>query len=152
MCGVNDMASKIEPEAITQIMGDICQHIMGGMSLREVCRMDEMPSRSVVYEWLAYDAAIADQYARACSIRADDCFDEILEIADDATNDWMRRSGNSEQAEWVENGETIRRSALRIDSRKWALSKMNPKKYGDKLDLNHSGDMKVILESDADQL
>jgi hypothetical protein len=35
---------------------------------------------------------------------------------------------------WVENGEAIRRSQLRIDTRKWIASKLKPKKYGDKLD------------------
>lgn len=120
---------------------------MGGESLRSVCRDDAMPSRETVYQWLSKHEAFADQYAKACDVRADQMFDEIFEIADDGTNDFTEQDGEARV-----NGEHIQRSRLRIDARKWALSKMMPKKYGDKLDLNHSGGVTVTLERDAEDL
>ena len=122
----------------------ICQRIMeADRSLRQICREDEdMPSRTFIYHWLAEDKDFSDQYTRAMEIRADEMFDEIVEIADNASNDWMKRSGDKNEG-WELNGEHLNRSRLRIDARKWKLSKMLPKKYGDKLDLNHGGKVTV---------
>ena len=123
---------------------------MAGQSLREVCRREDMPSRSTVQSWLAKHEEFSDQYARACQIRQEELFDEIFEIADDGSNDWMDRQVGDQTVEVV-NQEAIQRSKLRIDTRKWALSKMNPKKYGEKLDLNHEGGISVnIIGKDAE--
>jgi hypothetical protein len=75
------------------------------------------------------------QYARAREVQADTLVDEILEIADDGTNDWMAREGKDGEAGWALNGEHVQRSKLRVDSRKWFASKVAPKKYGEKLEL-----------------
>jgi hypothetical protein len=65
--------------------------------------------------------------------------DEIVDICDDASNDWMERNnGDDKESSWVLNGEHVQRSRLRIDTRKWLLSKLKPEKYGDKL--QHGGD------------
>ena len=60
-------------------------------------------------------------------------FEEILDIADDGSNDYMETKGG-----YKINSESIARSRLRIDARKWIMSKMQPKKYGDKLELEAS--------------
>lgn len=112
----------------------ICDRISKGESVRSVLRDDDMPNRSTFYEWLDEDEDKANQYARAANDRADTIFDEMFEIADDGTNDTMIVDmGEGEQVEKL-NTEHIQRSKLRIDTRKWALSKMNPKKYGDKME------------------
>lgn len=115
-----------------EIAADITVRIMAGESLRSICRDEAMPARSTVHLWIATNESFSDQYARACDIRAEEMFDEMFEIADDGTNDWMLR-GSGEDAIEVTNHENIQRSRLRIDTRKWALSKMNPKKYGEKI-------------------
>ncbi len=69
----------------------------------------------------------SEQYARAREIQAFAIADELLEIADDGRNDWMQRRGNDERGGWELNGEHIQRSRVRIDTRKWMLSKMLPK-------------------------
>ena len=58
--------------------------------------------------------------------------DEIIEIADDGTNDWMKRQQRNGSIETVTNKDHLERSRQRIDARKWLLSKALPKKYGDK--------------------
>ena len=75
---------------------------------------------------------------RAREAQADSLVDDILLIADDARNDWMKRNGENATG-YQENGEVLRRSALRIDARKWLAGKMAPKKYGDKQQVEHSG-------------
>jgi hypothetical protein len=84
--------------------------------------------------------AFGQQYARAREAQAEYLVDEIVEIADDGTNDYMAiRDSEGEIAGWRENGEYIQRSRLRVDARKWAASKLAPKKYGDKQVHEHGG-------------
>jgi hypothetical protein len=110
----------------------ICERIADGESLRSVCEDDGMPDKSTVFRWLGKHAEFRDQYARAREAQADSLFDDILSIADDARNDWMLRKHGGHET-WVENGEALRRSALRVDARKWMAGKLQPKKYGDKI-------------------
>jgi hypothetical protein len=121
------------PSEFSQVKADlICERIGNGESLRAICDDDGMPNKSTVFRWLAANEAFRDQYARARETQADAIFDEILSIADDGHNDWMlRKFGDDER--YVENGEAIRRSVLRIDARKWMAGKLQPKKYGDKV-------------------
>ena len=130
------------PSIYTDDLADeICQRIADGQSVREICRADDMPAMSTVFRWLSDPRYITfrEQYARAVEARAEYHADEILDIADDGTNDWMERFGkDGESLGWSVNGEAVQRSKLRIDSRKWLLSKLMPKKYGDKLDLGGS--------------
>ncbi len=112
----------------------VCQEIEKGRALRNVLKDENMPSTSTFYQWLDNDEVKAKQYARATEVRADIIFDDILAIADENTNDTSINENGIE----VVNNDVIQRSRLRIDARKWVLSKLNPKKFGDKT--IHSGD------------
>lgn len=125
----------------------ICERLANGESLKAICEDEKMPSQSTVFKWLSEQSAFSERYAHARDAQADALFDDILSIADDGRNDWMQRNFG-EETRWVENGEAIRRSQLRIDARKWMASKLKPKKYGDRLDLNHSGSI-ATLSDDA---
>lgn len=124
----------------TQEVADaICERIAEGESLRAICRDEDMPVKSTVFKWLTQQKVFADQYTRAREAQADALFDEILEIADDGTQDYAEgRNG-----ETVINNEAIGRSRLRVDTRKWMAGKLRPKVYGDKLDLNHAGGVEI---------
>ncbi len=108
-----------------------------GKSLRQILNQDNenMPSRKLFYEWVAKDKELSDHYAKVMDLRSDVLFDEMIDIADDTSND----SVYTETGEKV-NSEWINRSRLRVDTRKWILSKMNPKKYGDKTDITTNGE------------
>lgn len=107
----------------------VCERIASkGESLRKICQSEGMPAASTVFLWLAQDETFSEQYARAREVQADAMFDEILEIADQYDNPQEKLDTDH-----------INRAKLRIDTRKWAVSKMAPKKYGEKLDLNHAG-------------
>ncbi len=113
----------------------ICERLAEGESLRAICLDDDMPSKSSVFRWLDANQSFRDQYARAREFQADTMADEIQDIADDGTNDWMEKRLNDGSVIEVVNHEHIQRSRLRVDTRKWVASKLKPKKYGDKLDL-----------------
>jgi len=105
-----------------------------------------MPDAVTFYKWLESDENKIKQYARATEIRAENIFDEILEISDDQENDVYIDKDGIEQI----NHNVINRAKLRVDSRKWTLSKMNPKKYSEKIQTEnkneHSGEIKIIRE------
>lgn len=125
---------------IQETFNFICNQIESGKSLREVLREnDKMPSTQTFYKWIDTDNEKSKQYARACEMRADIIFDEMIEIADDGTNDFMTKQIGDGIEVQVLNSEHIQRSRLRIDTRKWILSKMNPKKYGEKTDITTNG-------------
>lgn len=131
-------------EQIEKFMNEICNRISKGESLRSVLRDDDMPDRTTFFKWIDSNKEYINQYARATELRADYIFDEMFEIADDGQNDYIEKVTNDGESYTVLNSEHVQRSKLRIDARKWALAKMNPKKYGDKLDLNHSGEMEIV--------
>lgn len=125
----------------------ILSEIEEGNSLRSILVRDEMPSRYTFFEWLKDDKDKANQYARACEFRADIIFEDILTIADDSANDFtLTDIGDGIQVEKF-NAEAVQRSRLRVDSRKWVLSKMNPKKYGDRIQNEHSGEIATTIIS-----
>ncbi len=115
-----------------EIAQTICGQMIEGLSLREICRAEDMPARSTVHLWLNKFEEFSDQYARAMDLRCDFWADEILEISDDGTNDWVERKLKDGSTKIVFDGEHVMRSKLRSDNRKWLMSKMVPKKWGDK--------------------
>lgn len=126
----------------------ICERLADGESLKAMCEDEDMPSKSTVFKWLAENETFSDMYARARETQADAIFDEILDIADDGRNDWMeRKDAEDENIGWRENGEALRRSQLRIDARKWMAGKLRPRKYGEKLDVEHSGSVGVTFQT-----
>lgn len=127
------------PSTYTPELGAaICERLEAGESLRSILRDEAMPAWGSVWRWLRDDAEFAAQYARAREAQADTLAEELLEIADDGTNDWMERYGEDNPG-WVANGEHIQRSRLRVDTRKWIASKLKPKKYGERQTIEHEG-------------
>lgn len=121
------------------ITDEIFDRMAGGESLKRICSEDGMPSMQTVFKWLRLHPELGDNYARAITERADAVFEEMFTIADDGSNDtYVDDEGNVRV-----DTDVINRSRLRIDTRKWALSRMNPKKYGDKIEQVHSGSVEV---------
>lgn len=124
--------------AYSQAVADeICRRLAEGEGLASICRSEGMPSRSHVYEWLdANENGFVDKYARAKQFGIEAMAEDIQDISDNARNDWMELHGDDD-AGWRANGEHIQRSKLRVDARKWLLSKLAPKKYGERI--QHTG-------------
>jgi hypothetical protein len=120
------------------IFDAICNRIADGESLRSVCRDETMPSKANFFRWVAANKEAADQYARAMEVRSDVLFDELLDIADTPQmGEIVTHKGDGTLETRQEDMLGHRR--LQVDARKWALAKMQPKKYGDKLELGGQG-------------
>ena len=127
----------------SEIAERVCKEVSDGRTLRAVCRQLEIPE-STVREWVLDNReGFSAQYARAKELQVEAWADELREIADDGSNDWMtieRRDGTEIK---VENKEVVNRSRLRVDTLKWLMSKITPRKYGDKIETQHSGGITV---------
>lgn len=125
------------PSDYTQELADeICAELAAGKSMRTVCKPDAMPSRQTLFSWMRLYPQFLDQYARAKEESADALFDDIQDISDNGTNDYMEAHDPANEG-YKLNGEHIQRSKLRVDTRKWMASKMKPKKYGDRQTVEH---------------
>lgn len=139
-----DKKPQGRPSMYTQELADsICARLAMGESLRTVCLGDEMPSLQTIFNWFRTQEGFVDQYARAKEESADALSDEILDIADDGSNDWMEINKGGYKTTIVDQ-EAVQRSKLRVETRKWIASKLKPKKYGDKLDVT-SGNKPIPL-------
>ena len=117
-----------------KIFSLICDELEKGYSLRLILRREDMPSSRTFFKWVDEDKEKVKQYERSLELRSEMLFDEIIEIADKQSED----VGEDENGNKVINHNIVQRNRLQIDARKWALSKMFPKKFGDKT--IHSGD------------
>ena len=126
-----------------EIADEICRRLANGETLRQICKTEGMPSHPTVCLWaLGLHGApveFGNQYARARSSGLDVIAEQIIDIADDPTGDYVE----TEDGQRVDQ-EHIQRSRLRVDARKWLLSKMRPDKYGDRTIL--AGDKENKLE------
>ncbi len=119
-------------EAIDKILGRIAT---SRDSIATITEGDEsLPSETTFFKWKREDEKLAQDYARAKEDQADLIAEEMLDIADDSRNDWMKKKVGDELVD-VPNPELINRSRLRIDTRKWVMGKLRPKKYGERLAL-----------------
>lgn len=112
-----------------------------------------MPPESTVRGWYVDDfEGFSALFTRARAIDAERWFDKMQQIADDGTNDWMVRQRETKGVHYVENAEAINRSRLRVDTLKWKLAKVLPKKYGDKIDHNVSGGVSITVSKTDSEL
>jgi hypothetical protein len=125
-----DGSTKPYVEFSQEIFDKVCEQLSEGLSLRTVCSVPEMPSARAIYKWLRLKPELVQQYARAKEDSSDALIEDMLDIADDGSNDLMTIQKGNEEYE-VENKEVTNRSKLRVDTRKWIASKLKPKKYGD---------------------
>ena len=125
----DDGSLKTTNELFNEVIELICK----GDAMRTAVR--GRMTENTFYDIIDNNEALKQQYARAMAKRAESIFEDILQIADDGTNDKMMVDGVE-----MTNHENIQRSRLRVDSRKWFLSKIMPKLYGDKLDLTSDGE------------
>lgn len=108
------MAKPGRPARFTKKAADeICRRIETGESLRNVCRDKDMPHRSIVLRWISADReGFRSQYEQAVDMRAVSWLDDLVDIADNGSDDTQR-------------------DRLRIDTRKWIASKLLPR-YSDR--------------------
>jgi hypothetical protein len=121
------------PTTITaEAKAEVLKRLVGGESLTKICKDPRLPCIYSVYAHIDKDPEFAKSYARAREIQADVLAEEIIDISDDGSSDFVTRLDKDGEEQEVVDHEHIQRSRLRVDSRKWFASKMRPNRYGDK--------------------
>lgn len=120
----------------------ICEQIAEGVPLRVICRQDGMPKWRTVYDWLEQQPEFAARFARARIVGFDAIAAEALEIADspiEGVETTTKADGSTEE----KRGDMLGHRKLQIETRLKLLAKWDPKRYGERLGLEHSGTMSI---------
>lgn len=120
---------QAEEEVNAEKAAKVCELVAEGQSLRAACEAAEVAKTSFL-RWCDETPELADQYARARDKGNDAEFERLQEVVDEEPA--IGPSGGVD-AGWVAW------KRLQVDTKKWALSKKAPKKYGDKLEHNVTG-------------
>ena len=141
------MADRGRPTDYDLNLADIIlERISTGESVAHICRDPDMPAKASVYRWLWKFPEFRDKYAQACEIRSEVHAEEMIDISDDGTDDFVERfDKDGENGWWEFRGEHVQRSKLRVDTRKWVASKLLPKKYGDRQQINHESNIPINI-------
>ncbi len=110
----------------------ICSQLAQGISLRTICESEDMPSRQTVFSWMRLNKEFLDQYARAKEESADAMNEELMQLGDLALSEAKAEDPKISNA-------VVSAVKLKADNMKWMMSKMKPKKYGDKIDMTTNG-------------
>lgn len=134
----------------TQEVGDeICEWIASGNSLDSWIKGEPgRPTWPTVCKWQDDHPDFLKNYLRARELQADALADECLRIADTPVIGQKTTTEPNGDVKTTE-GDMIEHRKLQIDARKWLAGKLRPRKYGDKLDVDHSGVIEVRWESAA---
>ena len=123
------------PKAKDAIIKEVLERLSKGEPLAQICRDDFMCEQSTWRKWCDADENLAIAYARAREDGFDQIALECLDIADETSRDTKKTADGVD----VCNSEWISRSKLRVETRLKLLAKWDPKRYGDKLQNEHTG-------------
>lgn len=142
---------KYDREAVSEY---VCSELKRGRSLESICKEDGMPHVATFLDWVAADPeGLGQDYAQAREIGYSLLADEIIAIAD-KTHEWVtiqeldedgkplfdaKGAPRLKQVLLPLNSDVVAHKRVQIDTRKWMLSKMLPKVYGDKVTQEHTG-------------
>lgn len=121
-------------EAREKIAKEILERLAKGEPLAAICRDDFLCNAETWRNWCKQDETLGIAYARAREDGFDQIALECLEIADDTSKDTKVTKDGAE----ICNSEWISRSKLRVETRLKLLAKWDPKRYGERIQNEHS--------------
>lgn len=120
-----------------ELARQVFELMRGGLSALKSCKKVGI-DHSTLAAWLNDDEKLANEYARARADLLDKIAEEIMELSD-AMVGRLSNTGGYDHAE-------IQKQKLQIDTRKWLLSKLAPKKFGDKLEISGDKENPLAVE------
>jgi len=120
-------------EQKTKIFNSIILEIENGASLRSAIKKLKTINRDTFNEWVKEDVQFSGQYARAKDDRIEVKFESI-------ERDYMEEPQRDPVTGKIDPG-WVQLQRLKIDAKKWELSKLKPKEYSDRIQTEHSGEI-----------
>jgi hypothetical protein len=133
-----------------KLANKICKVVSStSYGIRKICRLNpDFPDPDTIRVWRLEKDGFSASYNKAKQAQADILAEDCLDIADDDSGD-LRMTKDGDE---VFNGEFAARSRLRVDTRKWLASKLIPKVYGDRLELEKKEEENHELREEIRQL
>ena len=119
--------SSYNQEIANEICRIVATHPEGQKKL--CIKFPHLPSHETINEWRWIHDGFSDQYAKAKMMQAELMAEDIIDISDNSERDYHEDLEGNERF----NPEHVQRARLRVDSRKWMASKLAPKIYGDRV-------------------
>ena len=120
------------------VIEKICERISCGETLREICREQGMPHWTTVYDWITADKELSLRFVRARETGFDAIAQDALRIADTPLIGEETEETDDGKIK-TKRGDMLGHRKLQIETRLKLLAKWDPKRYGDKVDVNHGG-------------
>lgn len=132
------MAKRTKPgsDDREQIASKVFLGMQGGLSAFKACKAAGVPI-GTFSGWIDSDRSLAERYTRAREELIEFVASETMQIADAPVA--LTASGATDTG-------AVQKQRLQVDTRKWLLSKLAPKKYGDKLELSGDPDRPVAIQ------
>jgi hypothetical protein len=111
-----------------ELQTSILQGIESGLTLRQVAKQNDI-SDSLILKHVREDEEFCKQYTRVLELRTDSDFEGLIDLVDE----------EPERGKFGIDPAWVNLQRMRVDTRKWALSKRNPKKYGERIQQEHTG-------------
>ena len=131
-------AKLVSPNYSEPLAEEVCRHIAEGRSLRAIAELPHMPDVRTLWRWRRDHKDFREGYDAARELLAERLAGEVLEIADDARNDWMETEYGPRL-----DAEHVRRSQVRIETRLKLMGKLAPARWGEKASM----EVKMTLEA-----
>lgn len=132
--------AKAPTKAKSQDRADLAKKVLegmhGGLSCFKACQAAGVP-HSTFIGWVNVDPDLADRYTRAREDLIERMAQEVLELSD--VDVGLQPDGKKDWA-------AVQKHKLQVDTRKWLLSKLAPKKFGDKLELTGDPDRPLAIQ------
>lgn len=129
---------------------EICNRLSSGEALSEICDSPGMPASKTVFRWMAGNDAFRQGFSRARADQMSAWAEEIILISDDSRNDYMERESHKGNLFKGLDPEHMQRTKLRIETRKWVMSKLAPGLFGDKVQVDVNASVEVHHLSDEE--
>jgi hypothetical protein len=127
-----------------ELAAEICEAIsVSDKGLYHICAANpKFPSEETFRLWIVRDPELFGRYMRVKELQQLWMAERAQRIADDGANDTYIDDDGKVKVDT----DVIQRSRLRVDTIKWQASKLAPKMFGEKVDVNHGGQADNPLE------
>lgn len=168
--GIERSETKKRRIGFTEEIGaEICVRLASGESLRRICKDEHLPHKTSIHRWILFCedenvhkdvdlreklCSFRDHYNNARIIQAEGMLDEMTDICDDGTNDYMEKEVRNGDTITVPNHDHINRSRLRVDTRKWLTEVCLPKIQNMKknsVDIKNKGTIQLIFDKQDEE-
>lgn len=133
------------------VVDDVIERVANGECIADICAEDNMPSVSTWFKWRREHTAVAQAYVYARESRAEVKAARIERIARTpmiGEKTTYKADGTVETVE----ADMIEHRRLMIETDKWLMARLDPKGFGDRQQVEHSGSVSASSSDDPDEI